>query len=70
MDSQDTLERLREQRDILHEALLVATPGNIGRISSEYRNTILEIDRIEREANAGNSRLAELIGSLSGGAKS
>lgn len=68
--SQNTLERLIEQRDVLHDALMIAEPGNIGRVSSEYRNTLLEIDRLEREANAGNNMLASVISSLSGGSKS
>ena len=59
-ERQNTLKELRELRDILRAQIDDASQSNIGRISSEYSKTLLEIDRLENEQNSDN-RIAGLI---------
>lgn len=45
--TQDTLGRLKRLRDMLYRQLYDAGPGQIARISAEYRAVVDEIDKIE-----------------------
>lgn len=64
-ERQDTLKRLRDLRDYLKRQMDEAIPAYAGKLASEYRATVLEIDRLEAADGAGEeSQLAQLIVSL------
>ncbi len=51
---QDTLGRLRWVRRILERQLYDAEPTTAARLAKEYRDTVQEIDRLEREGGGDN----------------
>ncbi len=51
---QDTLGRLRWVRGIIERQLYDAEPTTAARLAKEYRDTVQEIDRLEREGGGGN----------------
>ncbi len=51
---QDTLGRLRWVRGLLERQLYDAEPTTAARLAKEYRDTIQEIDRLEREGGGEN----------------
>lgn len=66
---QDTLARLRDLRDALEAQLAEAKPAYVGRIASEYRATVLEIEKMEGGGAGGDpsGSLASVIATLSVG---
>lgn len=59
---QDRLSLLREQRGVLRNALLAASPKEIPAVSKEYRETCAEIDRLE--GGDGESATAKAINAI------
>lgn len=51
---QDTLGRLRWVRGLLERQLYDAEPTAAARLAKEYRDTVQEIDRLEREGGGDN----------------
>lgn len=58
---QDTLARLREARDVLHEQMLGADPRNVAGIVREYRATCREIEELEGGEKDGGGSLADAL---------
>ena len=62
-----TEERLRELASFLRGATMAADERNVARVASEYRQTLVEIERLEGsggDGDGGDGGIADLIRSL------